>query len=1256
MNFKTPNSSKTISTLLFMVVFSLIFPFSGSAQPGDNLNNYDKLFGKQFSFTPKPGEIMIQFDTGPVGIPDVEVKNLVSSRKLDAVRDLVRERGFGVYRIADGKTAGELISNLENEPLVRAVHQVLVDQDGSARYFIPDEITVRFEKEVDEKEMLSIIASRGCTVARDHWTPGYYTLRLPAAGEPFAAIRDFMELPEVRFAELSSVGFMQLFFDADDTYYGQQWALYNNGSTGGTTDADIDAREAWDIETGDPDVLIAVLDTGVNWYHEDLVANIWHNLAEDSDGDGVTIEWNGSSWELDPGDLDGLDNDGNGSVDDLIGWDFYEDDNDPDDLYRHGTACAGLAGAVSDNSTGVAGVAHDCRIMPLTGDFWIGDVTSFSDAINYAASFVGDYDGIVISNSWGSSTDFTTIHDAIADAKSNGVVLCFASGNGDDTPISYPARYAECIAVGATNEDDDRCDDDDWGGGQGSDYGDSLDIAAPGVNLYSTDITGSSGYSTGDYTSTFGGTSGATPHVAGAAALIMSLHNRINASGIGLTPDEVQDILQDNADQVGGYDYNHDGSRPGHSLELGYGRLNVNKALQEVIARAVLDLQPDPVDICLSIDRSGSMGGDKISAAKNAASQVVRLMNTGDRIGVTSYSSTSSVDYYLAEITSETIKDDAITAVNSLSTGGNTSIGGGMRTAQGELYWANPAYDPQAIILMSDGKSNTAPWVEETLLEMPSSTDVYTIGFASSTTEINEDTLQIIADDTGGEYFFAGADGLALGPKGSGGLELISSYQLSLNEAARRVMLDLAVVDAGDSFFDVFASNVDPSIHEVRFNLLWEDSTTTTSFMLKEPGGRVIDPSVASGDPMIEYLSDGTLASYAVIFPAPGLWELEVSGHGFGDTYYLSTSGYTLLTSDLAVKNEGLFMPVTVENKLLENGLPVTGADVFAEITTPREAVYSLQLFDDGFHRDGEADDGLYANFHKGIVTSDGSYTVECRAKGFSSQSLAEFQRYDCGSFYVAEQGGAVEAELPHSRALPGSIVKVPVLINSDTFGRDIDRYVINMRYLPYVLKATGDYEVEGTMSDGWSVNLTMPFNNRVVVDASGPILKDQGILINLFFEITGRPGQVSPLIFDHIEMNGGGVNVIGTAGEMIVGATLFFGEPVTVAITTEDSVVVIPPEGGSFVYNVSFQNNTDDIRIFDTWTLVHTPAGDEFGPVLGPKELRLFPLTSAGRNLPLHVPAHAMPGEYEYTLYAGTYPDLVTSSDTLVFTKSPAE
>ena len=1261
MKFKSPDFSRAISILLLMVVFSLISPFSISALPNEDLYYYDKLFDKQFSFTHKPGEIMIQFETGPAGTPYAEIMNLVSSRKLNAVHDLVEKRGFGVFKIPSGVMAEEILSKLKNDPLVRSARRALVDQEGFTKYFIPDEITVRFEKEVGEQDMLSIIASRGCTVVKDHWTPGYYTLRVPTGGDPFERIRGFMELPEVRFAELNVIGFNDMLFDVDDTYYAQQWALYNNGSTGGTSDADIDAREAWDIETGDPDVLIAIIDSGVEWDHEDLQGNIWQNLAEDSDGDGVTLEWNGASWELDPGDLDGLDNDGNGSVDDLIGWDFEDGDNDPcDSASYHGTCCAGIAAAVSDNSTGVAGVAHDCRIMSLKVSLSSGANANRADAINYAASFVGDCDGLVLSNSWHmSSGDFTAVHDAVVSAKSAGAVVCFASGNGDDTPISYPAMYEQCIAVGATNEDDDRCDDTDWGTGYGSNYGDSLDIAAPGVNLYTTDLTGSDGYNSGEYYSSFGGTSGATPHVAGAAALIMSLHNRINASGIALTPDEVQDILEDNADQVGGYDYNHDGSRPGHSLELGYGRLNVNQALQEVIARAVLDLQPDPVDICLSIDRSGSMAGDKISAAKNAASQMVRLMNTGDRIGVTSYSSTSSVDYYLAEITSETIKDDAITAVNSLSTGGNTSIGGGMRTAQGELYWANPAYDPQAIILMSDGKSNTAPWVEETLLEMPSSTDVYTIGFASSTTEINEDTLQIIADDTGGEYFFASADGLALGPggsKGSGGLELISSYQLSLNEAARRVMLDLEVIDAGDSFFDVFASKVDPSIHEVRFNLLWEDSTTSTSFKLKEPGGRIIDPSVASGDPMIEYLSDGTLASYAVISPVPGLWELEVSGYGFGDTYYLSTSGYTLLTSDLAVKNEGLFLPVTVENKLLENGLPVTGADVFAVITTPREAIYNLQLFDDGHHRDGEADDGLYANFDKGIVSTDGSYTVECRAKGFSSQSLAEFQRYDCGSFYVAEQGGVVEAALPHTRALPGSVVKVPVLINNDTFGRDIDRYIISMRYLPYVLKATGDYEIEGTMSDGWAVNLTMPFNNRVVVDASGPILKDNGILINLFFEITGNPGQASPLIFDHIEMNGGGVDVNACSGEIVIGSKFFFDSPVTATITPEDSVVVIPAEGGSFVYNVSFRNNTDTIQTFDTWTLVHTPVGDEFGPILGPKELRLYPLTSAGRNFPLHVPAHAPPGEYEYTLYAGTYPDLVTSSDTLVFTKSPAE
>lgn len=1246
-----------ITTLLLLTAMSTAFGSTGKAQDNSGYHYYDKLFGKQFSFTPKTGEIMIQFDSRRTGPGNAEVGALINRLNLTAVHDAIDKHRFGVYEIPSNNQADALVSSLMDEPSVRSSHQALVDQEGFTKYFIPDELTVQFEEDVAETEMHDIIATYACEIVKDHWTHGYFTLRVPEGGEPFEMIRELMLMPQVRFAELNVIGFNDMAFDPDDTNYSQQWALYNTGTTGGTSDADIDAREAWDVETGDPNVLIAIIDTGVDWDHDDLQGNIWENLGEDSDNDGQTLEWDGSSWELDPGDIDGVDDDGNGQVDDLIGWDFDNDDNDPDDDGNHGTACAGIAAAVTDNSTGVAGIAHDCRIMPVKIDLTSGMNANRADAINYAASFAGDYDGIVLSNSWHmSSGDFTAVHDAVVNAKTDDVVVCFASGNSETTPISYPAIYEQCIAVGATSECDEQktstsCDGETW---WGSNYGDSLDIAAPGVNIYTTDRTGSSGYSTGDYFSTFNGTSAATPHVAGAAALVFSQHNHIS-SGPALTPDEVQDILEVSADTVGGYDYNHDATRPGHSVELGYGRLNVNRAMQEVIARAVIDLQPDPVDIALSIDRSGSMSGDKLSAAQNAASQVVRLMNTGDRIAVTSYSSSSSVDYYMNEITSETIKDDAITAINSLSASGMTSIGGGLITAEGQFLLASPANYPQSIILLSDGKSNTAPWVDYVLPLLPSTTDAYTIGFATSTTDINEDTLQAIADDTGGEYFFAGADGMAMGaPGSSGGMELVKSYNLSLTDAALRQMIDMYVGDVGDQFFDVFLVDIDPSIYEARFSLLWENSETKASFNLKSPSGQFIDPAVAAGDPLIDYLDDTTLASYSVNNPEPGTWELQVSGSGRGDKIYLSTSGYSLLTSTLNIRNEGLFLPMIIENKLLENGRPVTGAEVSAMIQTPRGQTELLELFDDGKHHDGAADDGLYANLSMELVNSDGSYTVETEASGISNQTRSFFRRYDSGSFYVPESIDPVEVSLPKMRAMPGTKVRIPVCINSDMFGRYVNEYEFTLGYESHVLKATGDFEVAGTMSNGWSVNVNLLSDEEVMVEASGPELEGSGVLVFLYFEVIGTLGQNSPISIELIELNSGGTAVSTTKGELIVGSSLYIDESVTVTLISEDPVIIIPASGGSFSYTISITNNSETSRTFDVWTMALLPGGGDYGPIIGPASVTLPGFGSGSKDFSLSVGGGAPAGEYEYVLNAGTYPGSVLSSDSLIITKLP--
>ncbi len=1246
---------------------SIALPLTGNALDLSHADYAyrDKLFGKQYSFTPTDRSIMIQFASLREGVSKADIQALVAQYGLTIMHDAIDKHRFAVVTAPADARPDQLVRLLRAVPEVRAVQRALVDQEGFTKYFIPDELTVQFENDATEANMLALIESHDCEIVKDHWTPGYYTLRVPAGSDPFEMIRTFQAQPQVRFAELNVISFNDAMGDVNDNYYSQQWALHNTGSTGGTADADIDAREAWDVETGDPNVLIAIIDTGVDWDHEDLRGNIWQNLGEDADGDGATLEWDGTGWVLDPDDIDGVDDDGNGQIDDLIGWDFDDDDNDPDDDGNHGTACAGIAAAVTDNSTGVAGVAGSCRIMPLKVDLNSGMNANRADAINYAASFVDDYDGVVLSNSWAmSSGDFTAVHSAVINAKAAGAVVCFAAGNSNTTPISYPAIYEQAIAVGATSECDERksttsCDGEYW---WGSNYGDSLSIAAPGVNIYTTDRTGASGYSASDYISTFNGTSSATPVVAGAAALVISQHIHISPAGSSLTPDEVQEILEFSADAVGGYDYNHDASRPGHSVELGYGRVNINRAMQEVIARAVIDLQPDPVDIALSIDRSGSMSGSKISAAQNAAAQVVRLMNTGDRIAVTSYSSTSSVDYYMTEITSESIKNDAITAIDGLTAGGATSIGGGLGTAQGQFLLASPANYPQSIILMSDGKSNTAPWVESVVPMLPSTTDAYTIGFASSPTDVDADSLQMIAGDTGGEYFFAGADGLAAGMGGNGGanalaaggVPLIKGYQLSLNRAAGRQQLGLIQQDVSD-FYDVTAFfDVDPSIDDVRFSALWELDNTNGTLELIEPGGRIIDPVEAGLDSLIEYLEDVTLMTYTVTKPRTGRWQVRMNGRAGGDDrIYVSASAYTMLKATMSVKNDGLFLPLTIEEHLFENGLPVVGAQVTASISTPRQQNVALPLFDDGQHRDGKPNDGVYANFTMEVVNIPGSYSIETLALGESNLTQVPFKRVCHSAISVAEEVSKMAVFMPHMRAMPKELVMVPVNIGSEAFGRGIDRYSLTLDFDPSILVATGGYRLGGSMSAGWDVQVT-PLADRVEVTATGQPLRGAGSLLFLEFEVIGKPGQGSPLDLADVLLADGTVMAATTPGELIVGTSLLHDCPFAVSITSPDTSIVIPEGGGSFQYTLEIDNQTNQLHRRDVWTMLLLPDGSEYGPIVGPAPVTLAPLGSGGRDFGLSVPAYAPGGNYEYVVRSGEYPDASCTEDRLLFTKLP--
>ncbi len=288
----------------------------------------------------------------------------------------------------------------------------------------------------------------------------------------------------------------------NDPQFSQLWGLNNTGQTGGTADADIDAPEAWDLETGSPGVVVASIDTGVDFTHPDLASQQWVNPGENCGSSDRTVSCAQRT--------DGVDNDGDGYVDDWSGWDFVNHDNSPTDDNNHGTHTSGTIGALGNNGIGVAGVDWNARIMALKFLNSAGSGTD-ADAIS-ALLYAADHGARVASNSWGGAPYDPALVNAIEYGASKGMLSVFAAGNDSvnmDVSPEYPAAYDSdaIVSVAATDARDAMA--------FFSNYGQrTVDLAAPGVSIVST--------TPGNTYSSFSGTSMAAPHVSGTAALVMS--------------------------------------------------------------------------------------------------------------------------------------------------------------------------------------------------------------------------------------------------------------------------------------------------------------------------------------------------------------------------------------------------------------------------------------------------------------------------------------------------------------------------------------------------------------------------------------------------------------------------------------------------------------------------------------------------------------------------------------------------------------
>jgi subtilisin family serine protease len=291
----------------------------------------------------------------------------------------------------------------------------------------------------------------------------------------------------------------------------------------------IQAEEAWDIHKGEDGVeqiVVGVCDTGIDWKHPDLANNIYNRLGEDADGDGVTMLWDGTEWVMDPDDLNGIDDDNNGYIDDLIGWNMIADasgteNNDPMDppSRGHGSHVSGLAAGVTNNETGIASISWNVKVF-ATSHGYSGDngvsVYRAYDGLVYLADNGAD----IINASWGGGGFSQGAEEVIRYISGVGALFVSSAGNGDDGAggmtgfdLAYPSSYPGCISVASVDRNDFKA----WY----STFGWGVDISAPGGNhqpgLIST-VPYGNGY---DY---YSGTSMASPVAAGMFALVKSYY------------------------------------------------------------------------------------------------------------------------------------------------------------------------------------------------------------------------------------------------------------------------------------------------------------------------------------------------------------------------------------------------------------------------------------------------------------------------------------------------------------------------------------------------------------------------------------------------------------------------------------------------------------------------------------------------------------------------------------------------------------
>ena len=405
----------------------------------------------------------------------------------------------------------------------------LVTSVGVADYptYAPGVVIVKFNSQ-NLKQVNDFVNKIGAysydrvVITHDNYLSSIYKLKFSPDADIQSIVQRCKNDPIVEYAQPNYIN--HTCSKLNDFFYPDQWALEK-----------IKIPEAWEIEKGSEDITVAVIDTGVDYNHEDLKSRIWINKGEIPNN--------------------GIDDDENGYTDDVRGWNFFDspDDrqnfdhiggnNDPMDENGHGTNVSGIIAAIPNNSIGVAGITWGCKIMPLK----VGNKFFEDDDLASAIVYAVENGARIINMSWGGDEQSYIIRDVIKYAYNRDCVLVGAIGNDNQAKVIYPAAYKNVISVGATDSQDKKS--------SFSNYGAGIDIVAPGTRIFSTVPNNSY--------SDWSGTSMATPVVSGVVALILSKRP-------GLTNAEVDQILRASSDPID------------EPLFDGVGRINAYRALLTV--------------------------------------------------------------------------------------------------------------------------------------------------------------------------------------------------------------------------------------------------------------------------------------------------------------------------------------------------------------------------------------------------------------------------------------------------------------------------------------------------------------------------------------------------------------------------------------------------------------------------------------------------------------------------------------------------